>query len=85
MVNQLPTLITLIVLLLAIYEVIDWLNRRGFLNRTPGPRPRPHVTFCAWCIYRDGDDCTNPKSPIIGEECGPVCSGKVKCRVRQVE
>jgi hypothetical protein len=38
--------------------------------------------FCAWCIYRDGDDCTNPESPVSGRECGPVCSGHLRCTVQ---
>jgi hypothetical protein len=82
--NQLPALITLVILLLVMYEVIGWLNQRGFLDRTPSPRPEPHVTFCVWCIYRDGDDCTNPESPVGGEECGLVCSGKAMCKLRAV-
>jgi hypothetical protein len=84
MLDRLPTLITVVALLLVRCEVIAWLNRRGFLDRTPGPSPSPHVAFCAWCIYRDGDDRTNPKSPVAGEECGPACSGKVTCWVREM-
>ena len=34
---------------------------------------------CAWCIYRSGDDCTHPDSPVSGRACGPVCRGDVKC------
>lgn len=38
---------------------------------------------CAYCIYRDGEDCTNPRSPVHGAPIGPVCGGNHKCRVRQ--
>jgi hypothetical protein len=29
-------------------------------------------TFRAWCIYRAGDDCANPDSPVAGREGRPV-------------
>ena len=44
-----------------------------------------HPAFCAWCIYGDGDLCTNPGSPVYPGECGPVCSGGLRCKVREVK
>lgn len=57
-------------------------------NRWPAP---PHKrmwreeipTVCARCIYRDGEDCTNPKSPTYPGPIGEVCIGRLKCKVRE--
>jgi hypothetical protein len=49
------------------------------------PKPRPHPEppgYCAPCIHRAGDKCTNPKSPVYPGACDPVSVGKVKCSVR---
>jgi hypothetical protein len=64
----------------------------GFLywadRRYPGPELPRETTeagaFCAWCIYWQGDDCTNPASPVGGQECGQVCIGDLACQVREV-
>ena len=48
-------------------------------------RPRAETpAICAWCRWRAGDDCTHPNSPVSGQSCGPVCAGRVACRVREV-
>ena len=41
------------------------------------------VAHCVWCLYRHGDICTHPGSPVYLEECGPVCTGVKRCEVRQ--
>ena len=43
------------------------------------------LTYCAWCIHRDGEDCTNEASPVFGNSCGPVCIGVQRCEVRQLK
>jgi hypothetical protein len=63
--TQLPTLITLAILLLAIFELAHWLNQRGLLNRTPGPSPKLPAAWCQWCIHLAGSECTNPKLPRL--------------------
>jgi hypothetical protein len=42
------------------------------------------LAFCARCVHRCGDRCTHPSSPVRGQECGPVCVGRVGCEVREV-
>lgn len=55
-------------------------------RRYPWPRePKVALTFCAWCIQRDGETCGHPDSPVAGESCGPVCIGRLHCEVREVE
>ena len=45
------------------------------------PRERPEVlTFCAWCVHRDGDDCTHPGSPVYGQPCARCASGRSGAR-----
>ncbi len=39
--------------------------------------------YCVWCLYRRGDICTHPGSPVYREECGPVCTGRVRCELKQ--
>lgn len=39
--------------------------------------------FCVWCLYRQGDLCSHPGSPVYAGLCVPVCSGAVRCEVRQ--
>ena len=47
-------------------------------------RKRPESqTFCAWCVFRDGEDCTSPNSPVCDQACGPVCWGNVKCELQR--
>jgi len=38
--------------------------------------------YCVWCLYRHGDICIHPGSPVYLEECGPVCTGLKQCEVR---
>jgi hypothetical protein len=35
--------------------------------------------FCAWCLWRAGETCTHPASPVGDRSCGPVCGGEVRC------
>jgi hypothetical protein len=78
-------------------DPIPWLLALGILGfmalvyfldkRVPHIWPRRRVkadAYCAWCIYRDGEDCTNPASPVYPGPCGPVCIGEKRCGVRQV-
>ena len=37
----------------------------------------------ARCLFRDGEDCTNPKSPVYGVPIGEVCIGRLRCKVRE--
>ena len=39
--------------------------------------------FCVWCLYRRGETCTHPGSPVYLEGCGPVCTGAQRCEARQ--
>jgi len=45
---------------------------------------RERTTFCAWCVWRDGETCTHPASPVFGRACGPVCIGEVTCEARRL-
>jgi hypothetical protein len=81
--DQLPSIIALAILLLAIFELVAWLNKQGWLDYTPGPRPQPHAAVCQWCPHRAGDLCTNPIRPVDGQECEPVCTGEICCWVRE--
>jgi hypothetical protein len=60
--------------LMALVGFLYWADRRY-----PAPsksRERPFLlTYCAWCVHGDGDLCTNPRSPVYGQECGLVCIG----------
>jgi hypothetical protein len=38
--------------------------------------------YCAWCVYRHGDVCIHPASPVYLGECGPVNTGHIQCKVR---
>jgi hypothetical protein len=61
--------------LAALFAWVLWWQR---CDPAPGSRPRPEApAFCAWCIYRDGDDCTNFASPVPGQKnATPSASGK---------
>jgi hypothetical protein len=39
--------------------------------------------YCVWCLYRRGDTCTHPGSPVYPGPCTPVCTGRKRCEVRQ--
>lgn len=67
-----------IVLLALVYPLQrDWRKGGNF-------RPRQREAFCAHCIHRDGEDCTNPKSSVYPGPIGDVCSGKILCKVIEV-
>lgn len=62
-----------------------WSDKRWPRRNDQQPRravDRP--ALCAYCIYRNGEDCTNPQSHVYGASIGRVCSGNYKCRVRQI-
>jgi len=66
---------------LAVVVLLGWVL--WWQTHDPGPskrRPTSTPAVCEWCQWREGDDCRNPKSPMAGQACGPVCSGKVRCR-----
>ena len=52
---------------------------------TGSRQSRERPTFCAWCIYRSGEDCTNAASPVSWQSSGPVCFGNLACEVREVQ
>jgi hypothetical protein len=77
----------------AIIGLLYWADKRYPAPQAPRP---PMVRFahhdgeglpasCAWCACRSGADCTNLASPAGGRECGPVCTGRQECAVRQVK
>jgi hypothetical protein len=45
-----------------------------------GPRREGMPASCAWCVYRDGDNCTNPDSSLYSRRCEPGCSVGIECR-----
>jgi hypothetical protein len=47
-------------------------------------RPKETPAVCAWCVWRSGDDCTAPGSPVSGGRCEPVRQDRLRCEVRQV-
>ena len=50
-----------------------WLQRQPAPPRRPRQeRPQLPPPFCAWCIYRDGQDCTHPRSPVSPDPIDPV-------------
>jgi hypothetical protein len=50
---------------------------------TGSRQTRERSTFCAWCVWRDAEDCTNPASPVFARTCGPVCIGTLGCEMRR--
>ena len=42
-------------------------------------------THCVWCLYRRGDFCAHPGSPVYPGECRPVCAGRMECEVQVVK
>ena len=70
--------------ILAGLALLGWAlwEQKQFTGGARKPRERP--TFCAWCAWRDGEDCTNPASPVFSRACGPVCIGDLACDVREV-
>ena len=72
------------VALVALVALVYLLERRY-----PGPsKPREWpflLTYCTWCIHRDGDDCTHAESLVSGQECAPACIGADWCEVREVK
>ncbi len=60
-----------------------WWGNEDLSPQLAGRRPETPAV-CAWCAWRAGDDCTHPASPVgQGQPCGPVCAGRVPCRVRE--
>jgi hypothetical protein len=58
MLDALIVLVILLALGLALWEQRHYTGPRQ-------PRDRAELpTVCAWCIYRDDDMCTNPRSPV---------------------
>ena len=55
----------------------DWRETGNFR------RHKERQAYCAYCIYRDGEDCTNPKSPVYAGPIGEACIGRIKCKVRE--
>lgn len=45
-------------------------------RRDPWPQRRKEppviLAYCAWCIHRDGEDCSQPGSPVCGQPCSSV-------------
>lgn len=66
-------------ILIALLAVTIYVGRRE--EQAEGPTEMP--TVCAWCVWRDGDTCTAKGSPVYMRECGPVCVGRLKCKVRE--
>ena len=58
-------------------------TRRQHLDRGSGT-PDDAGAFCVWCLFRRGDACTHPGSPVYPGECGPVCDGVERCDARQI-
>ena len=40
---------------------------------------------CVWCLYRRGDLCTHPGSPVYPDHCTLVCVGRMDCEARVVK
>lgn len=76
-----PLIATLIGVTLASWiSALLWAARQS-------PRLRSRETeergvYCVWCLYRRGDTCSHPGSPVYLEDCGPVCLGPARCGVR---
>jgi hypothetical protein len=51
-------------------------------RRRPGRQEGGAV--CVWCLYRRGDLCMHPGSPVYPGECSPVCVGDRQCDVRHL-
>jgi hypothetical protein len=66
---------TLIILATVVPLVLApvWQWRNPWLQRKR--EPPVILMYCAWCIHRGGEDCTNSASPVHEERCGPVCIG----------
>jgi hypothetical protein len=79
--DPLPWLIGLVLALLVAF--LYWADRRYPAPTKPRERP-VLLTYRAWCVHRDGDDCTHPNSPVYNQPCDPVCIGRVRCGVRVV-
>jgi hypothetical protein len=82
MLDELWMLVGLVVVVL-IMALIYYLQIRYAVPRRPNEQLEA-LAFCARCVHRHGDLCTNPASPVYGQACGPVCIGDVQCKVREV-
>jgi hypothetical protein len=67
---------------LLLLGLVLW-EQKQFTGGARKLRERP--TFCAWCVWRDGEDCTNPASPVFAQACVPVCIGEVTCEARRLQ
>ena len=54
----------------------------AWLCSRPRPRAEPPAV-CAWCKWRVGSECAHPESPARGRLLVDVCSGRVRCTVRE--
>lgn len=75
----------LIALVLALpFGFLYWADRRCPAPTKPKERP-VLLTYCAWCVHRDADDCTHPNSLVYGQGYSPVCIRRVRCDVRDAK
>jgi hypothetical protein len=55
-----------LLVVLGLLPLAYYVQRMPKGRRRRRERPEPE-TFCAWCVYRDGEDCTNRDSPVYGQ------------------
>ena len=67
--------VVLLVLVLCWQKQDPWPMRRK--------EPPIMLMYCAWCIHRDGEDCTSEGSPVYQQSCGPVYMGAQQCEARE--
>jgi hypothetical protein len=48
-------------------------------------KPNEGGASCVWCLFRRGDICIHPGSPVYPGECSPVCIGVKRCDVRRMK
>jgi hypothetical protein len=82
MLDELWMLVGVVVVVL-IMALIWYLQIRHAVPRRPNEQLEA-LAFCARCVHRHGDLCTHPSRGVSGQECGPVCNGRVRCEVREV-
>ena len=70
---------------LAMAALIGWLYYadRRWPDRHRARRETPAI--CARCRHPSGEDCSHPKSPAYPGPIGEVCSGRRRCKVREVD
>ncbi len=67
-------------IMVALNAFAYWSDKQLPAPQKPRPRKTEMPTFCAWCVYRVGNECANPQSPVHGRKCGLVCIGWMRCR-----